>query len=40
MPIYGDKAPRETVAAWAQIIVDAVRAAGGTQPVSLGDGWP
>jgi len=38
MPIYGGEAPRETVAAWAQIIVDAVRAAGGTQPVSLGDG--
>ena len=38
MPIYGGEAPRETIAAWAQIIVDAVRAAGGTQPVSLGDG--
>jgi endo-1,4-beta-mannosidase len=39
MPIYGgDDAPAETVAAWAQIIIDAVRAAGGTQPVSLGDG--
>jgi endo-1,4-beta-mannosidase len=38
MPIYGGMAPRETIAAWAQIIIDAVRAAGGTQPVSLGDG--
>jgi endo-1,4-beta-mannosidase len=38
MPIYGGEAPRETIAAWAQIIIDAVRAAGGTQPVSLGDG--
>jgi endo-1,4-beta-mannosidase len=38
MPIYGGEAPGETVAAWAQIIIDAVRAAGGTQPVSLGDG--
>jgi endo-1,4-beta-mannosidase len=38
MPIYGGEAPRETIAAWAQIMVDAVRAAGGGQPVSLGDG--
>lgn len=38
MPIYGGEAPAETVAAWAQLIVDAVRAAGGQQPVSLGDG--
>ena len=38
MPIYGGQAPRETIAAWAQIMVDAVRAAGGSQPVSLGDG--
>ena len=38
MPIYGGAAPAETVAAWAQLIVDAVRAAGGHQPISLGDG--
>jgi endo-1,4-beta-mannosidase len=38
MPIYGGEGPRETIAAWSQIMVDAVRAAGGTQPVSLGDG--
>jgi endo-1,4-beta-mannosidase len=39
MPIYGgDDRPRETIAAWAQIIRDAVRAAGGSQPFSLGDG--
>ena len=38
MPIYGGAAPRETIAAWAQIILSAVRAAGGTQPASLGDG--
>jgi endo-1,4-beta-mannosidase len=38
MPIYGGEAPRETIASWAQIMVDAVRAAGGHQPVSLGDG--
>jgi endo-1,4-beta-mannosidase len=39
MPLYGgDHAPPETVAAWAQILRDAVRAAGGRQPFSLGDG--
>lgn len=39
MPIYGSPdAPREVVAAWAQIMRDAVRAAGGHQPFSLGDG--
>ena len=39
MPIYGGKdAPAETVAAWVQIIRDAVRAAGGHQPFSTGDG--
>jgi endo-1,4-beta-mannosidase len=39
MPLYGgDHAAPETVAAWAQILRDAVRAAGGRQPFSLGDG--
>jgi endo-1,4-beta-mannosidase len=43
MPIYGRRfdqppAPAEQVSAWAQIMVSAVRAGGGTQPVSLGDG--
>ncbi|OAH09443.1 cellulase family glycosylhydrolase [Streptomyces jeddahensis] len=39
MPIYGaEGADREAVASWAQLVVDAVRAGGGTQPVSLGDG--
>jgi endo-1,4-beta-mannosidase len=39
MPLYGgDQAPPEVVAAWAQILRDAVRAAGGQQPFSLGDG--
>ena len=39
MPIYGgEDSPRETVSAWAQLIIGAIRAAGGTQPVSLGDG--
>ncbi len=39
MPIYGAATQdRDAVSSWAQIMVDAVRAAGGTQPVSLGDG--
>jgi endo-1,4-beta-mannosidase len=39
MPLYGGEHARpEVVAAWAQIIRDAVRAAGGQQPFSLGDG--
>ena len=39
MPIYGgaDHDHRE-VASWSQLVVDAVRAGGGLQPVSLGDG--
>jgi endo-1,4-beta-mannosidase len=39
MPLYGGAdTSHEIVAAWAQIIRDAVRAAGGQQPLSLGDG--
>jgi endo-1,4-beta-mannosidase len=39
MPLYGGThAPHEVIAAWAQIMRDAVRAAGGHQPFSLGDG--
>ncbi|HEU0205186.1 MAG TPA: beta-mannosidase, partial [Pseudolysinimonas sp.] len=44
IPIYGDFAPgsppanADDVEAWAQILVDAVRAGGGHQPVSIGDG--
>jgi endo-1,4-beta-mannosidase len=39
MPLYGgDHAPHQTVTAWAQVIRDAVRAAGGHQPFSVGDG--
>jgi endo-1,4-beta-mannosidase len=39
MPIYGGSdTGHEIVAAWARIIKDAVRAAGGHQPFSLGDG--
>ena len=43
MPIYGrrrgqDTAPTRDVTSWATLMVQAVRAGGGTQPVSLGDG--
>jgi endo-1,4-beta-mannosidase len=39
MPLYGAEGPpREAVVSWAQTITDAVRAAGGRQPLSLGDG--
>ncbi|MEU8356894.1 cellulase family glycosylhydrolase [Nonomuraea sp. NPDC048882] len=45
IPIYGDWRSRgigtldhEQVTSWAQILIDAVRAGGGTQPVSVGDG--
>jgi endo-1,4-beta-mannosidase len=38
MPIYGEPATRDTVTPWAQLMVQAVRAGGGTQPVSIGDG--
>jgi endo-1,4-beta-mannosidase len=38
MPIYGEPATRQEVTAWAQLMVQAVRAGGGTQPVSIGDG--
>lgn len=38
MPIYGDPASRDKVTPWAQLMVQAVRAGGGTQPISIGDG--
>jgi endo-1,4-beta-mannosidase len=38
MPLYGGPAPVPAVTAWAELLVQAVRAGGGTQPVSLGDG--
>jgi beta-glucosidase len=38
MPIYGEPSDTETVSSWAEIVVAAVRAGGGSQPVSLGDG--
>jgi endo-1,4-beta-mannosidase len=45
IPIYGDPVNRgigandsDAVASWSQILIDAVRLGGGTQPVSIGDG--
>ncbi|MDF2742805.1 MAG: Mannan endo,4-beta-mannosidase [Actinomycetia bacterium] len=38
MPLYGGPAPAEAVTAWAELLVQAVRAGGGAQPLSLGDG--
>ncbi|MGH3415172.1 MAG: cellulase family glycosylhydrolase [Actinocrinis sp.] len=38
MPLYGGPSSREAVSSWAQLIVTAVREAGGHQPISLGDG--
>jgi endo-1,4-beta-mannosidase len=38
MPIYGGPASIDDITSWARIMVHAVRAGGGTQPVSLGDG--
>jgi endo-1,4-beta-mannosidase len=38
MPIYGGPASQAAVTAWAELLVQAVRAGGGSQPVSLGDG--
>ncbi len=45
IPIYGDWQGRgvgtndaAVISSWAQILIDAVRAGGGTQPVSVGDG--
>ncbi|HET7388683.1 MAG TPA: cellulase family glycosylhydrolase [Nocardioidaceae bacterium] len=38
MPIYGGSATEEAVTSWAELVTAAVRAGGGSQPVSLGDG--
>jgi endo-1,4-beta-mannosidase len=38
MPLYGGKASSEEITAWARILVQALRAGGATQPISLGDG--
>ena len=38
MPLYGGPAPADEVTAWARILVQALRAGGARQPVSVGDG--
>lgn len=38
MPLYGGPGTSEEIAAWARILVQAVRSTGATQPISLGDG--
>jgi beta-glucosidase len=38
VPIYGGEATRDEINAWSELMVNAVRAGGGTQPVSMGDG--
>ena len=38
MPLYGGAGTTEEIVAWARLVVQAVRAAGATQPISLGDG--
>jgi endo-1,4-beta-mannosidase len=38
MPLYGGAGTSDEIAAWARIVVQAVRSAGATQPISLGDG--
>jgi endo-1,4-beta-mannosidase len=38
MPIYGGPGTTESVASWAQLLIQGLRAGGATQPVSIGDG--
>jgi endo-1,4-beta-mannosidase len=38
MPLYGGPAPADEVTSWARILVQALRAGGARQPVSVGDG--
>lgn len=38
MPIYAGEGDTPVVSAWAQLMIHAVRAGGGTQPISVGDG--
>jgi endo-1,4-beta-mannosidase len=38
MPLYGGPADSEEITAWARILVQAIRSAGVTQPISIGDG--
>jgi endo-1,4-beta-mannosidase len=38
MPLYGGSASIEDVTAWARVLIQAARAGGATQPISVGDG--
>ncbi|MEJ3748868.1 cellulase family glycosylhydrolase [Actinomycetes bacterium KLBMP 9797] len=38
MPLYGGQGTVPTVTAWAQLLIQGLRAGGATQPVSIGDG--
>ncbi|MFN8223599.1 MAG: beta-galactosidase trimerization domain-containing protein [Gaiellales bacterium] len=38
MPLYGGPASSDEITAWARLVVQALRAGGATQPISLGDG--
>jgi endo-1,4-beta-mannosidase len=38
MPLYGGPAASDDVVAWARALVEAIRSAGATQPISVGDG--
>jgi len=38
MPIYGGEGSIDEITSWARIMVNAVKAGGATQPISLGDG--
>jgi endo-1,4-beta-mannosidase len=38
MPLYGGPGTSDEITAWARLVVQAVRGAGATQPISLGDG--
>jgi endo-1,4-beta-mannosidase len=38
MPLYGGPGTPESVTAWAQLVIQGLRAGGAAQPVSLGDG--
>lgn len=38
VPIFGGASDHHTIGAWCELMVNAVRAGGGSQPVSIGDG--
>jgi endo-1,4-beta-mannosidase len=38
MPLYGGPAATDDVVSWARALVEAIRSAGATQPISVGDG--